>query len=320
MAIRNVVVPAIADDVSLGLTRTPKLLPPKLFYDAVGSALFEEISRLPEYYLTRTELGILRERAAEIARHTTAGASIIELGSGSSAKTRVLLDAFSGRSMQLAYYPVDISPTALHEARQTLRREMPAVRVAPIIADLAGDLNFLREIPGPRLVLYIGSSIGNMEREEASGFLRRLHSHLDAGDALLLGTDLVKDRETLLDAYNDSAGVTARFNLNLLARINRELGGHFDLQAFRHVAIWNGRKSRIEMYLESLREQEVAIDMLGMRIPFARGERIHTENSHKYNVGGARGMLREAGFTQVTTWCDEKKWFAVHFGEVMSTE
>ncbi len=316
MAIRNVVVPAIAEDVAAGLTRSPKSLPPRLFYDAAGSALFDEITRLPEYYLTRTELSILRARAVEIAQLAPANASIIEIGSGNSAKTRVLLRAFSARTLQVPYYPIDISPAALNEARLALRREMPSVRVAPIVADLAGDLRFLREIPGPRLVLYIGSSIGNMEAEEAGEFLRRLHSRLDPQDALLLSTDLVKDRAVILAAYNDSAGVTARFNLNLLARINRELGGHFHLDGFRHTAIWNENESRIEMYLESLRAQEVVIDLLRMQVRFARGERIHTENSHKYTVQNARAMLRAAGFAPVRTWYDEKKRFAVHLGEV----
>jgi len=316
MAIRNVVTPAIADSVVTGLTRSPKSLPPKLFYDAAGSALFEEITRLPEYYLTRTELGILRERAAEVARLTSPGASIIELGSGSSAKTRVLLHAFSGRHMQVPYYPVDISPAALAEAQQNLRREMPNVRVVPTIADLGGDLRFLNDIPAPRLVLYIGSSIGNMERDEAEQFLRRLRSRLTVGDALLLGTDLVKDRKVLLAAYNDAAGVTARFNLNLLTRINRELGAHFDLHSFRHEATWNAKHNRIEMYLESLREQEVGIDLLRIRVPFALGERIHTENSHKYTAVGARLLLRNAGFRPQHTWTDGRKWFAVHYAEV----
>ena len=316
MAIKHLVVPEIAEDVERGLSAPSKSLPPKLFYDAAGSALFEEITRLPEYYLTRTELKVLTERAEEIAQRCPARASIVELGSGSSAKTRVLLRALRSRTLKIPYYPVDISPAALHEAKDALRQEMPSLQVTPTIADLAGDLRFLRHIPAPRVVLYIGSSIGNMERREADGFLRKLRARLDPGDALLLGTDLVKDREILLAAYNDAAAVTARFNLNLLARINRELGGHFDPNAFRHDAVWNPRQSRIEMYLESLRQQHVAIDALGLRIPFARGERIHTENSHKYTVRGARQMLRQAGFAPQATWTDERKWFAVHFAQV----
>ena len=319
MAIRNIppVTPAIADAVAAGLSHEPKSLPPKLFYDSAGSALFELITHLPEYYLTRTELAILRERAIEIAQLTPPGSSIIELGSGSSAKTRVLLRAASGLRMQVRYYPVDISPAALHDARESLRQEMPSVRVTPTVADLAGDFGFLRDIAPPRLVLYIGSSIGNMESEEAAEFLRRLRSRLAPGDAFLLGTDLVKDPRILLSAYNDAAGVTARFNLNLLARINRELGGHFDLSAFRHIAVWNSRRQRIEMYLESLRDQEVAIDILGRRVHFARGERLHTENSHKYTMFGARLLLRDAGFQPLRTWTDDRKWFAVHFANAV---
>ena len=189
------------------------------------------------------------------------------------------------------------------------------MRVSPIVADLADDLDFLPDIPAPRLVLYIGSSIGNMDREEADRFLRRLRTRIGPGDALLLGADLVKDSRTLLAAYNDRAGVTARFNLNLLARINRELGGHFDLSTFRHIAVWNAKESRIEMYLESSREQRVAIDLLGMRVHFACGERIHTENSHKYTVRGASQMLRHAGFLPTQTWTDHKRWFAVVYAK-----
>lgn len=315
MAIRSLVVPAIADDVYRGLTAAPKSLPPKLFYDAAGSALFEEITRLPEYYLTRTELAILRERAAEIARRTPAGASIIELGAGSAAKTRVLLAALSRGRRNVRYYPVDISAAALQDAVSALTRDLPSVRIVPTRADLGGDLDFLREIPAPRVVLFIGSSIGNMQSDEADDFLRRVRSRLSLGDSLLLGTDLVKDRRLLLAAYNDSAGVTARFNLNLLARINRELGGRFDLRAFRHLAVWNAQKSRIEMYLESVCDQQVRINALGITVSFARGERLHTENSHKYTIRGARRMLCTAGFAPRQTWTDPERWFAVHWAE-----
>jgi L-histidine N-alpha-methyltransferase len=317
MAIRSVAVPAIAEDVYRGLTATRKALPPKLFYDAAGSELFEEITRLPEYYLTRTELAILSERAREIASRTPSHVSIVELGAGSAAKTRVLLQALAVGRMQVRYYPVDISLSALEGLSTELAREMPRVRIEPTRADLSGDLHFLRDIPAPRLVLYIGSSIGNMEADEADEFLRRLRKRLAPGDALLLGVDLVKDRRSLLAAYNDAAGVTARFNLNLLARINRELAGHFDLRAFRHEAIWNAKQHRIEIYIESLRERTVGIDALGLRVRFARGERIHTENSHKYTVTGVRRMLRQAGFTARDTWTDCKRWFAVQWAEVL---
>ena len=315
MAIRSLAVPAIAGDVYHGLTSSPKSLPPKLFYDAAGSALFEEITRLPEYYLTRTELAILRDRAAAIAQRTSPEASIIELGAGSAAKTRVLLEAFAARRMRVRYYPVDISISALKHATTALARELPSVRIVPTRADLSGDLTFLAEVPAPRLVLYIGSSIGNMGVEEADDFLRRVRARLSPGDSLLLGTDLVKEPRLLLAAYNDAAGVTARFNLNLLARINRELDGHFDLRSFRHLAVWNARSSRMEMYLESLRDQQVRIGALGITVPFARGERIHTENSHKYTVRGVRRMLRATGFEPRSTWTDAQRWFAVHWAD-----
>ena len=315
MAIRNVAASAIAEDVYRGLTATPKSLPPKLFYDAAGSELFEEITRLPEYYLTRTELAILRERAGEISRRTPPEASIIELGAGSAAKTRTILQSLAARCMQVRYYPVDISATALESATALLRRELPSVRISPVCADLGGELRFLRDVPAPRLVLYIGSSIGNMDPEESADFLRRVRSRLAPGDAFLLGGDLVKDRSTLLAAYDDAAGVTARFNLNLLARINRELGGSFDLRTFRHVALWNAKQSRMEMYLESVREQRVRIEAVDISVPFAKGERIHTENSHKYTVAGARRMLRAAGFSPRAVWTDSRKWFSVHWAE-----
>lgn len=311
MAIRHVAAPAIADEVHRGLTKSPKSLPPKLFYDAAGSALFEEITRLPEYYLTRTELAIFTERAAEIAALCPPGASIVELGAGTSAKTRVLLHAMSAQRMQVPYYPVDISPAALEVARATLRKELPRVKTNPIVADLAGELKFMTRIPSPRVVLYIGSSIGNMERAEADAFLRRVAAQLRTGDSFLLGTDLVKERKVLLAAYNDAAGVTARFNLNLLARMNRELVSNFDIRNFRHDAIWNPRKSRIEMYLESACEQDVWLKALGACVHFARGERVHTENSHKYTVRRVRSMLRDAGLEPRQTWTDKKKWFAV---------
>ncbi len=314
MAIREIVAPSIADDVYRGLTKSPKSLPAKLFYDAAGSALFEEITRLPEYYVTRTELEIFRERAGEIASRFPEGASIVELGAGTSEKTRVLLDALSRRRMQVRYYPIDISPAALKVSVKKLAAELPRVRTNAMVADLAGDLRFLSQIPAPRAVLYIGSSIGNMESGEAGAFLRRLQSRMTPGDGLLLGTDLVKDREILLAAYNDSAGVTARFNLNVLARINRELGAGFDVSSFRHEAVWNAKKSRIEMYLVSTRAQEVRLAP-GVMIYFEAGEKIHTENSHKYTIRDVGKMLRKAGFMPRHTWMDERKWFAVTWAE-----
>ncbi len=315
IALKQTLLSPIASDVYEGLARGPKTLPPKLFYDEAGSKLFDEITRLPEYYLTRTELGILREHAREVAARIPSGISVTELGSGSGSKTRVLLRALTSRYGSAHYVPVDISPAALAEVQRGMQR-IRHVQVRPVVADIGEGFDFLAFVPPPRLVLYIGSSIGNFDSDEAARFLLNLRRHLSAGDSLLLGTDLAKDRSVLLDAYNDAAGVTAAFNLNVLARINRELGGRFDLRSFRHIAVWNEKQSRIEMHLASTRAQTVDIRDLRLSIRFERGETIHTENSYKYTVEGARTMLRDAGFAQVETWTDAKKWFAVHWADV----
>jgi len=309
-------IPAIADEVYEGLSRTPRSLPPKLFYDAAGSALFDQITRLPEYYLTRTERRILEQYAPEIARSLHPGTSVIELGAGSGEKTGVLLNALGRRNLRVHYFPVELSPTAVIEAKRQLETQCAFLRVHPIVADFCEHLRFIRRVPPPRLVLYIGSSIGNLEAEQAQTLLCRIRSELAPGDALLLGMDLVKDVSLLAPAYDDAQGVTARFNKNVLARINRELGGHFDLESFRHVALWNPQQSRVEMYLESVRAQQVRIDLLGLTLDFAAGERIHTENSHKYTVESGRAMLESAGFECWRTFTDEQRWFAVHLARV----
>ena len=304
-------IPEIAADVLDGLTRSPKALPPKLFYDAEGSALFDEITRLPEYYLTRTELGILEQNADEICRRAGNSLSVVELGAGNARKTRTLIRALARRQLRVLYVPVDISRPALAEAQGELEAEFHSIKVHPVVRDFS-DLTFLQSVPAPRLVLYIGSSIGNLDEPEAISLLRGLRSAMSRRDHLLLGTDLVKSRDVLLPAYDDAAGVTARFNKNMLARINRELAGHFDLEAFRHVACWNQRASRMEMYLESLCEQTVIIDALQLRVSFVAGEWLHTENSYKYTTASVRSMLDEAGFELKQTWTDPCHWFAVH--------
>jgi dimethylhistidine N-methyltransferase len=307
--------PVIAADVLDGLTRRPKALPPKLFYDAEGSALFDDITRLPEYYLTRTELGILEEHADEICRRAGNNLSVVELGAGSARKTRTLIRALARRRLRVLYVPVDISRPALAEAQRALEAEFQSIKVHPVARDFS-DLSFLQSVPAPRLVLYIGSSIGNLDESDAISLLRGLRHALGPRDHLLLGTDLIKPRDVLLAAYDDAAGVTARFNKNMLARINRELGGHFVLDAFRHVARWNQGASRIEMYLESLREQMVSIDTLRLQVSFAAGEWLHTENSYKYTVASVLSMLEQAGFVLEQTWTDPQQWFAVHLAGV----
>lgn len=309
--------PPYAEEVAEGLLSRPKTLPCKLFYDAAGSALFEEITDLPEYYLTRTELSILKNRADEMARAVPPGVTVVELGAGTAAKTGTLLEALARRQMRVSYVPVDISPAALQEARERVQSQLNSVLVRPVVADFSSGFGFLSTIPGTKLVLYLGSSIGNFDPDAAVAMLGQIRAELRAGDALLLGTDLVKSKSILLPAYDDAMGITSRFNKNLLCRLNRELGGNFDLDSFRHVAIWNGRQSRMEIYLESLRTQLVILRSLNMRISMAKGERIHTENSYKYTIPTVRAMLNDAGFTLDRTWFDERKWFALHLARVI---
>jgi L-histidine Nalpha-methyltransferase len=301
-------VPAAVHEVQ-GLLRTPKSLPPKLFYDEAGSELFERITELPEYYLTRTETAVLRSAADEIAAAAPV-ASLVELGAGTSTKTRILIAALLKREPGLAFFPVDISIAPLHAARVALRREFPRLHHAPVIADLAENLSFLSSCPAPRLVLYLGSSIGNFEPMEVASLLCRIRRRLAPGDSLLLGADMRKEPDILLAAYDDAQGVTAAFNKNILARINRELGGHFDLSEFKHLVRWNGRESRIEIYLQSLARQSVRINALDATIDFEPGELIHTENSYKYSDSMLEAMLCNAGFVPEKTWKDKRGWFA----------
>jgi len=304
----------MATAVSEGLLSQPKQLPPWLFYDAAGSQLFNQITELPEYYLTRTERAILSDHSEEIIGLAADGDAlrIVELGAGSADKTRLLLSAAVDRQDTVVYEPVDVSSSALEEAQERIEREIPGVVVAPRVEDYCRRLEL--DPPGPgerRLVLYIGSSIGNFEPEEARRLLRNVRAALAPADALLLGVDLAKDKATLLAAYNDGAGVTADFNLNLLARLNRELGADFDLASFAHRATWNAAQSRIEIHLVSRKRQRVKIPALELAIDFVFGETIHTENSYKYQPGQAEVMLTGAGFTPVETWMDEQKRFAV---------
>jgi len=304
----------MASAVCEGLMSTPKWLPAWLFYDAAGSELFSRITELPEYYLTRAERSIFSDFSDEIIALAANGDAlrIVELGAGSADKTRLLLNAAVDRQDTVIYEPVDVSPSALQEAEQRIEREIPGVIVAPRVEDYTQGL----ELDAPsfgerRLVLYIGSSIGNFEPHEADRLLSTVRAALVPGDSILLGVDLAKDESTLLAAYDDAAGVTADFNLNLLARLNRELGAGFDLGAFTHRAVWNARHSRIEMHLVSRKRQQVKIPSLDLKIDFLPGETIHTENSYKYKPGQAEAMLTAAGFTPLAKWTDKEKRFAV---------
>jgi len=307
---------AIAQEVREGLSATPKRLPSKLFYDQIGSDLFEQITELPEYYLTRTERSILETYAGEILQHSGASLTLVELGAGTATKTCILIEELLRRQSRALFYPIDVSPFALQEAVAHLGRQFPELRVNPIVADYTGGVSALSRISGRKLVLYIGSSIGNFEPDEGIRILRRIRRTLRAGDALLLGADFAKSPKILLPAYDDSQGVTASFNKNILARLNRELDADFEVDQFRHIPMWNRRLSRIEAYLESTTAQNVFIPALDMDLSFAPGERIHTEISYKYTDAMIESILRDSGFTLEHTWCDRKKWFGVHLARV----
>ncbi len=311
----SIPVPEIAGDVLEGLSRTPKSLPPKLLYDAQGSALFEQITCLPEYYPTRTEATILMTHADEICDRLGKNVSVGELGAGTATKTRILLRSLLRRQFSVNYFPLDVSDAALQLAKDEVEKELQAVNVHPQIGDFE-DLTFLELQARPRLVLYIGSSIGNLEHDDAITLLQNVAQHLSSGDQLLLGADLVKDSDVMQAAYNDSAGITASFNKNLLVRINRELGGHFEPDAFHHVSFWNEAASRIELHLESARSQSIRVDALDMTIQFGQGERIHTENSYKYTLERLGDLLQHGGFQLEHTWTDPHCWFAVSLGVI----
>ncbi|MGY1495950.1 L-histidine N(alpha)-methyltransferase [Streptomyces sp. QTS52] len=297
---------ALRADVLHGLTRTPKTLPPKWFYDAHGSELFDEITGLPEYYPTRSEREILLARAGEIAAATGAR-TLVELGSGSSEKTRHLLDALPDLE---TYVPVDVSESALRQAGEALIAERPGLGVHALIADFTGGLA-LPGTPGPRLVAFLGGTIGNLLPAERAAFLSSVRSLLSPGDALLLGTDLVKDASVLVPAYDDAAGVTARFNKNVLAVVNRELGADFDPDAFEHVALWDSANEWIEMRLRSLAEQTVKIPVLDLAVDFAVGEEMRTEVSAKFRKEGVGAELAAAGLEPTRWWTDERGLFAL---------
>ncbi|MFJ2949710.1 L-histidine N(alpha)-methyltransferase [Streptomyces sp. NPDC087226] len=297
---------ALRSDVQEGLTGSPKTLPPKWFYDARGSELFEEITALPEYYPTRAEREILRARSEEIA-DASGARTLVELGSGSSEKTRHLIDALTGLH---TYVPVDVSESALTLAGEALVAERPGLEVHALIADFTARMTLPRT-PGPRLVAFLGGTIGNLLPAERAAFLAAVRTLLAPGDALLLGTDLVKDEEVLVRAYDDAAGVTAAFNKNVLTVVNRELGADFDPDAFRHVAVWDAEHEWIEMRLRSRTAQTVKIPALGLAVDFAAGEDLRTEVSAKFRKEGVREELSAAGLELTRWWTDGEGRFAL---------
>lgn len=302
---------ALRADVLQGLTHTPKTLPPKWFYDAHGSELFEQITELPEYYPTRAEREILVARNDEIAAATRAR-TLVELGSGSSEKTRHLIDALADLH---TYVPVDVSESALTQAGQALAAERPGLEVHALIADFTARLT-LPDTPGPRLLAFLGGTIGNLLPVERAAFLASLRALLSPGDALLLGTDLVKDENVLVTAYDDAAGVTAAFNKNVLSVVNRELGSDFDLGAFDHVALWDAENEWIEMRLRSRAAQSVKIPALDLAVDFAAGEDMRTEVSAKFRKEGVRAELSAAGLDLAHWWTDGEDRFALSLSVV----
>jgi dimethylhistidine N-methyltransferase len=306
---------ALTREVRRGLARRPRSLSPWMFYDAEGSRLFERITTLPEYYPTRKERAILSENADAIVARAHNDRSLplrlVELGAGTASKTCLLLEAALRVSDDVAYVPVDVCSNALELARENVECALPEVRVQPIVRNYVTHPLELDRFNGTTLGVYIGTSIGNFSPEEARLILRNLRAQLQTGDGLLLGTDMVKDEPTLLAAYDDSDGITAAFNLNILHRLNRELGANFDTGSFRHRALWNSIESRIEMHLESTRNQDVWIEGADLDLHFMPGETIHTENSYKFTDCGIRSLLNESGFEPRGAWKDGHGWYAL---------
>jgi L-histidine Nalpha-methyltransferase len=300
---------ALRDDVRAGLTASPKVLSPRWFYDARGSELFEEITRLPEYYPTRAERAILTERAAEIAAITRAK-TLVELGSGSSDKTRLLLDALSRIGELGAFVPLDVSASALEQSTVDIAAAYPGISVRGVVGDFTQALSAL-PAGGKRLVAFLGGTIGNLVPDERAAFLHRVRAELDPGEWLLVGTDLVKSPHVLVPAYDDAQGVTADFNRNVLRVINRELGADFDPEGFRHVAEWNARREWIEMRLRAKTAHTVTVPALDLTVDFAEGEELRTEISAKFHPGGVTAELAAAGFSTTRRWTDTYGRFLV---------
>jgi L-histidine Nalpha-methyltransferase len=325
-AISTSTIEAVSREVRTGLTATPKTLSPWLFYDETGSHLFEKITELPEYYLTRTERSIFAAHAEEILREAARGQgpagklTLIELGAGTATKTGILLAAAVRQQGSVVYQPVDVSETALAEASENILKNIPNVTVRCQVADYTREGLPLDRLRNTRtLALYIGSSIGNFTPDAAQGVLQNLRSQLLPGDTLVIGTDLVpgehKSEAMLLAAYDDAAGITAAFNKNVLCRLNRDLGADFNTQNFQHRVLWNRAESRIEMHLESRVAQQVHIsgceNSNALSIDFAKGETIHTENSYKFTAAAVEALLASANFKATRSWQDPHHLFAV---------
>jgi L-histidine N-alpha-methyltransferase len=300
-----------ADDVREGLGRASKALPPKYFYDDLGSKLFEAICLLPEYYPTRAEREILETHSRDIVARVPGPVELVELGSGSAEKTRLLVAALLERQPELHYVPVDISIAALESSAHAMLDLFSGVRITALASDYEGALATLREHgDASRLALFLGSNVGNLDEDQTHAFLSGVRAALRPGDGLLLGADLKKSADVLEAAYDDPLGVTAAFNLNMLARINRELDADFDVRRFAHRARYDAADGVVRMHLVSLADQTVEVAALGARYVFAEGEAIHTEDSRKYDVDDLTRMARRAGFSRAETWFDSARRFS----------
>ena len=308
-----------ANDVARCLSSKNKYISPKYLYDKVGSQLFEQICLQPEYYLTRTEASLLNKHAPFISKLAGSNIKIIELGSGSSSKTAILLSYLSSQKKRIYYFPIDISSSILIESKRKLKSQFPNASIIGIRSDYETGIDRAasecmaignnKNIPYTKLVLFLGSSIGNFELIEAQSLLRSVREKLHTNDFLLIGFDLQKDKSVLNAAYNDKAAMTAKFNLNLLARINRELGGNFELGKFNHCAFYSHERHRIEMHLVSKTDQQLYIGALGKTFAIRKGESIHTENSYKYSLSQIAALAEDCGFTVEKNFTDEKRWF-----------
>lgn len=302
-----------AEAVADGLGSSPRTLPCRFLYDERGSLLFEDICELEEYYPTRTEAAILARHAADIASHFSVPITLAELGSGSSTKTRLLIEAFLASQGTLRYVPVDISGSILDQSARELLDSYEGLEIHAIASEYRVGLRHVgREIHRPKLIAWLGSNIGNFSREEATAFVQRIRESMSDGDHVLFGIDLRKDREILERAYDDAKGVTAAFNLNLLARVNRELGGEFLLERFEHRATWRPDEGRVKLDLVSRVDQEVRIRDLEMAVKFQAGEPIHTEDSYKYSLHEIDTLAADCGLRVVERWLDERSWFSLN--------
>jgi len=301
---------SFADEIKSSLSQDEKFISPKFFYDIKGSELFEKICLLPEYYPTRTEVSILKQLQSDLSNYIDDSFRLVELGSGTSTKTRLILDVFK-KFQRIEYFPIDISEI-LAESSEVLQSEYDNLHITGIIDTYEGGLEFLKNYDAKKnLIIFLGSSYGNFAPDDGVQFLKKINSTLKSGDLFLIGLDLVKDASILESAYNDSEGVTAAFNLNVLSRINDELDADFDLDTFTHYSMYNEKSQRIEMYLKSLVNQSIVISKSGVTIPLKKDELIHTEYSHKFKLSQLDSFFEDAGFVVNHTWCDEKKYFSL---------